>query len=556
MWHCSQFQRGSNVGTRFMIQSLLSSFKEVAHILPVKTLHGDELHTILKKVILRLEEIGYRVVAIVCDNNALNRKAMKAFLQKPKLSPVYPHPADPSRPLYYVVDAVHLLKCIRNNWINQKNSGTCFFYPCFELSDNNVRPECKMTASFKHLRDLHKEESGQLLKSGYGLTSKALNPSSLERQNVKLVLQVFNPHVAEALATRSGEVDFQHAKATADFIKIILRWWSIVNVKTPKKGFHHRNVYEEPMACLTDDPKLAFLSSLITWLDVWEFYGHDTGVLTPETLSALRLSAQSLLALAKYCINELHFNYILLGKVQTDPLESRFGQYRQMAGGQYHISVRQLCETEGRIRLQSALPMMSANDLKGIEDTNTVEGVGSSLCIPVNDVDLDELRARMPVIAYVGGYCAHAALKVLKCESCREHLVFNGHDADPEEDTHSLIKQLDRGGLKFPSALVISVVMHTEVVVKKLVAQNSCTQFFHGSNQRNVVRELTLRSLSRLEDISTCENGHNYELLVGLVANCAANIVLNNLCKQRNDLLRAEKDTNAKKRKAEIFLKK
>ncbi|KAG0420450.1 hypothetical protein HPB47_003482, partial [Ixodes persulcatus] len=152
-------------------------------------------------------------------------------------------------------------------------------------------------------------------------------------------------------------------------------------------------------------------------------------------------------------------------------------------------------------------------------------------------------------MAYVGWYCAHAALKVLKCESCREHLVFNGHDADPKEDTHSLIKQLDRCGLKFPSALVISVVMHIEVVVKKLVAQNSCTQFFHGSNQRNVVRELTLRSLPRLEDIATCENGHNYELLVGLVANCAANIVLNNLCKQRNDLLRAEKDANAKKRK-------
>lgn len=106
------------------------------------------------------------------------------------------------------------------------------------------------------------------------------------------------------------------------------------------------------MSCSTDDPKVAFLNGFITWLDVWEFYGHDTGVLTQDTLSALRLSAQSLLALAKYCISELHFKYVLLGKVQTDPLESRFGQYRQMAGGQYHISVRQLCETEGRIRLK------------------------------------------------------------------------------------------------------------------------------------------------------------------------------------------------------------
>ncbi|KAH8031548.1 hypothetical protein HPB51_019118 [Rhipicephalus microplus] len=204
-----------------------------------------------------------------------------------------------------------------------------------------------MTASLRHLRDLHKEESPLLLKSGYGLTSKALNPSSFERQDVKLVLQVFNLHVAEALAARKGHTDFQHATATTEFIKIILRWWSIVNVKTPSKGFHHRNVYEEPVSNQTDDPNASFLSAFITWLDVW----HDIGVFTQETLSALRLSAQSLLASVKYCVSELHFKYVLLGKVQTDPLESRFGQYRQMAGGQYHICVRQLCETEGRIRL-------------------------------------------------------------------------------------------------------------------------------------------------------------------------------------------------------------
>ncbi|KAH8025034.1 hypothetical protein HPB51_002930 [Rhipicephalus microplus] len=264
-----------------------------------------------------------------------------------------------------------------------------------------------MTASFKHLRDLHKEESPLLLKSGYGLTSKALNTSSFERQDVKLVLQVFNPHVAEALAARKGHTDFQHATATAEFIKIILRWWSIINVKTPSKGFHHRNVYEEPMSNHTDDPKASFLSAFITWLDVWEFYRHDTGVVTQETLSALRLSAQSLLALVKYCVSELHFKYILLGKVQTDPLESRFGQYRQMAGGQYDISVRQLCETEGKIHLENALPRMSNDDLRGIEDTDSVRDAGTSFSVHVSDTDLDELRAQMPVIGYVGPLRGH-----------------------------------------------------------------------------------------------------------------------------------------------------
>lgn len=98
--------------------------------------------------------------------------------------------------------------------------------------------------------------------------------------------------------------------------------------------------------------------------------------------------------------------------------------------------------------------------------------------------------------------------------------------------------------------------MYTEVVVRKLMTQSNFTQFLHGLNQKNVVRQLTLQCLPRLEDINTCENGHTYDFLVTLVANCAANIMLNNLCKQRNDLLRIGKEQKAKNRKAQIFLEK
>lgn len=54
--------------------SLLSAFQEVAHIIPVKTLQGDDLYVMLKKVILRLEEIEYRVIAVVCDNQLAKRR--------------------------------------------------------------------------------------------------------------------------------------------------------------------------------------------------------------------------------------------------------------------------------------------------------------------------------------------------------------------------------------------------------------------------------------------------------------------------------------------------
>jgi hypothetical protein len=69
--------------------------------------------------------------------------------------------------------------------------------------------------------------------------------------------------------------------------------------------------------------------------------------------------------LTEFCTGELIWSYLLPGKFQTDTLESRFGQYRQLAGGQYHVSVRQIFEVEKKIRLSSTieLPMFGGNKI-------------------------------------------------------------------------------------------------------------------------------------------------------------------------------------------------
>jgi hypothetical protein len=48
-------------------------------------------------------------------------------------------------------------------------------------------------------------------------------PTHFERQNVKLVANVFNEKTIASLSSDDIE--------TADFIKIILKWWTIVNIK-------------------------------------------------------------------------------------------------------------------------------------------------------------------------------------------------------------------------------------------------------------------------------------------------------------------------------------
>ena len=79
-------------------------------------------------------------------------------------------------------------------------------------------------ASFEALKHLHRFESHQTLKFGYRLSVKALYPSNLERQNVKLVLKIFTNFVSQALTQLGGKFDILHYEDTSTFIKLIRTW--------------------------------------------------------------------------------------------------------------------------------------------------------------------------------------------------------------------------------------------------------------------------------------------------------------------------------------------
>ncbi|KAG0418297.1 hypothetical protein HPB47_004972 [Ixodes persulcatus] len=239
-----------------MVRSLKCKFKEFAHIVPVHRLDAEFLHKMLKDVICGLEKIGYRLACVVSDNNSVNRNAMSHFESPASNRIVYQHPSDPARPLFFGIDPVHILKCIRNNWINQKNDQVCFYFP--EMQTNAAQSERMQTASFSTISDLHSKECDQLLKYGYGLPRKALYPSNIERQNVKLALQIFNDSLPVALRALGAKHNMFSFEATANFIDIIPKWWKIVNVKTPWKGKRLRDQFQQPVFSVDNDPKLTF----------------------------------------------------------------------------------------------------------------------------------------------------------------------------------------------------------------------------------------------------------------------------------------------------------
>lgn len=538
----------------FMIRSLTSSYKDVVHILPVKKITGEILYDLIKKIICGLEKIGFKVFCISSDNNAINRKAMSFFANPPKMSIVYCHPIDKSRPLFYVIDSVHLLKCIRNNWLNQKNSHTCMYFPVFEESMVDKTNNKLQAASLFTLRKIHQIESNEITKYCHTLTAKALSPTNIERQNVQLVVQIFNRSVIEGLKVVGPVYDLLNYESTAQYINVICTWWEIMNVGSLYKGERKKNVYQEPLTNSPNDEKIKFLNKFLDWLERWSCVDSDTGRLSKETHLALRQTTYALIEIVNYCTEKLNLNYVLTAKFQTDCLEGRFGLYRQIAGGHYNISVTQLFESEKKVRIRSLIPLTIASHEYGNIEIGSLDSFNNEtemnfdekdsleiFKITVNNDDLKNLKNIEIVLTYIAGYCAHACLKKIKCQFCKNYLVCDDIiDLLSPSDSQDfiLIRNMDRGGLNYPCEEIIIIIKYTYVVVTKLLSKEFEKNFIRAHNHRSLVHNIVLHFLISSEvylPFDVCHNDHKAKDIITYIIKPAINIFLKNYCKRIND---------------------
>jgi hypothetical protein len=186
-------------------------------------------------VIQILTKVGFRVISLICDNYRMNRTNTSI---KEKLPCFIQNFSDPQQQIYLLFDTVHLLKALRNNWLNQKNKERSLVFCHFDNS------QLILFANLSDLEKIHSAESNNIIKSAPALSKKVLNPSSLERQNVQLAVRLFDEKNIEALNQSYNEMK---NVGTAEFLKTILHWWRIVNVRSPKSGYHQRDSFRDPI---------------------------------------------------------------------------------------------------------------------------------------------------------------------------------------------------------------------------------------------------------------------------------------------------------------------
>jgi len=544
----------------FMICSLLSANKEVVAMVPVKSLTAEYLKTCTLKVLGMLDKVGFNVFCLLSDNNRVNRN-MFAELCGGTLTPYTAHPVDSSKRLFFLFDSVHLLKCVRNNWLGQSDSDCTFVFP--DISDGSL---CK--ASLSHVRSLYAAEKDCFIKEAPGLSHKYLYPSNLERQNVQLVLKLFSDKTIVGL-TNYGVKSNLDVSGTTKFMTIILRLWNVLNVKSTDKGRCKRDASMDPIRSVNDD-NVCFLRSVHEWLVKWEGLQQKLrqGRLSNETLFALKHTVATFVELINYLFADLRVSYVLTGKFQTDCLEFRFSQYRQLSGANYHVSVQQLKESEKKLKVISMLHVVlasrgcvslrefvsrtSVTSDDSCDDDTAILGLNDFL--PALDLcdDMTVTESESHVLVFIAGYVGFKVLSRITCDLCKGELVQTDDlKADFAGEDFEYLVSISRGGLKWPTDFLVEVITQVYIVFKTIVADESKFRNLFLSNishQKSLLMKLCITRLSEVgTNVGECACGTTMQRLSELCLPHACNIFLNNFCKQAADKRQSTKQTGKRK---------
>lgn len=553
----------------FMISSIVKKSKDVVGLFPCKDLTAEQLQKLTLEVLKMLTDIGYRVLCLISDNNSVNRK-MYGILCNGSISSSFKNPFDTTQNVFLLFDSVHLFKCIRNNWLNQVDYNQTFEFPDFKEPNHDV----KLYASLGYLKKLHKDEENNVVKLAPCLSKKVLYPTSIERQNVSLCCKLFDEKNIAALKQQGINMKSDVYHGTVIFMDIISRLWRILNVKHAFKGDRLHDTNSDAIFSVNDE-NCMFLRHLLVWLKKWDSMNtqrEDTkfkkryGKLSNETQFALYHTVQTLLLVIEFLKKELKFHYVLLGKFQTDDLEARFGQYREMSGSCYHISVKQILESERKLKALTVLTAYSAqltnvpiNDVslsqfmscdisnKSSVSYSDIKMFEEDLNLDIDEVDINDNNT--VGIVYIGGYIAKEVSKYILCDSCKKLLVNESMTSSNilPKSSNPYFNSIDRGGLKYPSDFVLNVLIVTFKTFNLLISERYESTYLNCKSQRDVLIKISTNAINDLLFEKCCQCDNSTEIFVSKVIHIFGNILLNNYRKMVTDKMNLSKNSQTKK---------
>ena len=206
----------SKQAIQFMVRGISTKWKQpIGHFFGPNSVSAETLEVMVKDAVLLLENIGVKVVALVCDQEVTHRLLFK------KLGVTVSEPwfvSSKNNKVFAMYDVPHLVKNLRNNMIDYS----------IHINGN--------IASFKHIRQMYDLEKNCTLRLCPKLTDGHFDLKPFKKMKVCLATQVFSHSVSTAMRTyvKFGQLD-ESALQTADFVELIDQLFDIMNSRSNVK---------------------------------------------------------------------------------------------------------------------------------------------------------------------------------------------------------------------------------------------------------------------------------------------------------------------------------
>lgn len=264
--------------------------------------------TTLMDVINELEKNELLVVAVVSDLGPTNRACwneLKVNHQNPQFK------TDTDRDVFVFSDTPHLLKCIRNHFVDSGFVNNGVFYNAAPVVELLVR------------------DSKSDLRICPRITVEKVMVTKASRQKVKPAARLFSHSVSKALLEHGGD----KGKPTAWLFKLVNDWFDVFNSNLIRDGHRER----KHAFGLQMEVQMSIIKEMTTFFESARVVGHAK--LQPFQHGILlnnKALPRLLESLKKYDVN-----FLLTRRLNQDELESFFGVIRFKGGLHDHPSTKE-----------------------------------------------------------------------------------------------------------------------------------------------------------------------------------------------------------------------
>ena len=395
-----------------MLKCLHGGPSVMISVTPVHKMSASFQFQTVKSIAQVVESCGGQVVGSITDNHKVNQSYCNQFVRNQSFEAI--HPLDQTRVWFLLFDSVHLLKCIRNNWISEKSKTLTF--------------DDKTYGKFSDVQELYESEKDSFLKTTT-LNYSSVYPSRLQLQNVKHVMNVFSDKVVSSLR-------MQGKHETAEFMNQVLTWWKVMNVCGKNEDLRFNDPVRKEQTVTSNN--LELFQQLFTNSKS----GHGSSrfnCLTHDTKKALVQTMGGMMALCKYLFLK-GFQYVLLREIQSDRIEAEFACYRRSKGCNLFMTAGDVLASYKRRLTKFSSEVLEDIEFSQSERVHSCKGVSFSLGQSIENAhgslsDFEEYS-----VTYIAGWLE------FKCSG----LNFDEEECKVDAKAKEFIEDLSRGKLQIP----------------------------------------------------------------------------------------------------------